>query len=260
MRPELAAEMRKQQAQRKFAESVDSFSNAVYEAADGFKSVAERFKLDVKTATVQRTPAPGATGVLASPRLLETVFSPESIQRKRNTEAVEVAPGRAGLGAHRAAQPVAHQAAGGGAGRGAQARPCHPRGRHGPQGRPGEAGRLEGQSGDGAALRARSWSRARTRRASRSRWWKPPCKPTPARCRPSWAPTSATRATRSSRSTASCRAATCRRPPRRQRQAQYTRMWTGAEALAYYELLKDRFKAQILVPAPAAESAESATR
>ncbi|HZY19411.1 MAG TPA: SurA N-terminal domain-containing protein [Ramlibacter sp.] len=95
MRPELEAEVRKQQAQRKFAESADAFSNAVYEAADGYKSVAERFKVDVRTAqNVTRTPAPGAAGVLANPKFLSVLFSPDSIEKKRNTEAVEVAPGQ----------------------------------------------------------------------------------------------------------------------------------------------------------------------
>src|SRR6185369_7706375 len=53
-----------------------------------------RLKLEIKTATnVRRTAAPGATGPLANPKFLEALFSADSIQKKRNTEAVEVAPG-----------------------------------------------------------------------------------------------------------------------------------------------------------------------
>ena len=92
MKPQLEADVRKQQAQKKFAEVADSFSNAVYEAADGLKSVAERFKLEVKTASnVMRKPAVGASGVLANPKFLNAIFSPDSVEKKRNTEAVEVA-------------------------------------------------------------------------------------------------------------------------------------------------------------------------
>jgi len=93
MKPEIEAELKKQQAQRKFAESADVFSNAVYEQSDSLKPAADRLKLEIKTATnVRRTPAPGATGPLANPKFLEALFAPDSVQKKRNTEAVEIAP------------------------------------------------------------------------------------------------------------------------------------------------------------------------
>jgi peptidyl-prolyl cis-trans isomerase D len=93
MKPELEAEVRKQQAQRKFAETADTFSNGVYEQADSLKPVADRLKLEIKTAAnVGRTPAPGATGPLANAKFLNALFAPDSIEKKRNTEAVEVAP------------------------------------------------------------------------------------------------------------------------------------------------------------------------
>jgi peptidyl-prolyl cis-trans isomerase D len=93
MRPELEAEYVKQQAQRKFTESADAFSNAVYEQSDNLKAVAERFGLEVRTATsVQRQPPKGTTGVLANPKFLNAVFAPDSLEKKRNTDAVEVGP------------------------------------------------------------------------------------------------------------------------------------------------------------------------
>lgn len=93
MRPTLEAELRKQQAQRKFAESAEAFTNGVYEQADNLKATADRLKLEVRTATnLRRTPAPGVTGVLANPKFLAAIFSPDSIEKKRNTEAVETAP------------------------------------------------------------------------------------------------------------------------------------------------------------------------
>lgn len=95
MRPEIEAQVRTQQAQRKFAETAEAFSNAVYEQSDSLKGVAERFKLELRTAVgLQRTPVPGATApVLANPKFLSSLFSADSLEKKRNTEAVEIAPG-----------------------------------------------------------------------------------------------------------------------------------------------------------------------
>jgi peptidyl-prolyl cis-trans isomerase D len=93
MKPELEAELKKQQAQRKYAETADIFSNAVYEQSDSLKPAAEKLKLEIKTAAnVQRVPAPGATGLLANPKFLSALFAPDSIDKKRNTEAIEAAP------------------------------------------------------------------------------------------------------------------------------------------------------------------------
>ncbi|AMO24721.1 SurA N-terminal domain-containing protein [Ramlibacter solisilvae] len=93
LKPEFEAELKKQQAQRKYAEMADTFSNAVYEQSDSLKPAADKLKLEVKTAAgVQREPARGAPGVLSSPKLLSALFAPDSLEKKRNTEAVEVAP------------------------------------------------------------------------------------------------------------------------------------------------------------------------
>ncbi|MDB5946736.1 MAG: peptidyl-prolyl cis-trans isomerase, partial [Ramlibacter sp.] len=93
MKPELETELKKQQAQRKFAETAEAFSNGVYEQADSLKPVADKLKLEVRTAAnVTRTPAPGAKGPLASPKFLAAIFSPDAVEKKRNTEAVETAP------------------------------------------------------------------------------------------------------------------------------------------------------------------------
>lgn len=95
MRPELEAQLKLQQAQRKYAESADAFSNAVFEQSDSLKGVAERFKLEVRTATgVQRNPSPGGAPALANPKFLAALFSADSLEKKRNTEAVEIAPGQ----------------------------------------------------------------------------------------------------------------------------------------------------------------------
>lgn len=92
MRPQLEADLRKQQAQRQFAEQAETFTNSVYEQAESFKPTAERLKLTVQKAEgLTRTPAPGAQGVLANAKLLQALFAEESVNKRRNTPAVEVA-------------------------------------------------------------------------------------------------------------------------------------------------------------------------
>jgi len=92
-RPSLEAEVRRQLAQRKFAEVAEQFTNTVYEQSDSLKPVAERLKLEVLTAkNLGREPVETATAPLNNPKLLAAVFSADSIEKKRNTEAVEVGP------------------------------------------------------------------------------------------------------------------------------------------------------------------------
>ncbi|OGB17131.1 MAG: peptidylprolyl isomerase [Burkholderiales bacterium RIFCSPLOWO2_12_67_14] len=94
MRAEIEASLKKEQAQKQFAENAEAFSNMVYEQADSLKPAADRFKLTLRTAKgLTRQPRPDA-GVLANERLLGAIFAPDSIEKKRNTEAVETASGQ----------------------------------------------------------------------------------------------------------------------------------------------------------------------
>lgn len=92
LRAGMETDLKAQQAQRKFAEVAETFTNGVYEQSDSLKPVAERLKLEVKTATnVQRQSAPAGNLVLANPKLLAALFTADSIEKKRNTEAIEIA-------------------------------------------------------------------------------------------------------------------------------------------------------------------------
>ena len=92
MKPELELEIKKQQAQKKFTETAESFTNSVYEQADSLKPTADRLKLEIKTVTgITRQPAPGASGALANAKFLNAIFAADTIEKKRNTEAVEIA-------------------------------------------------------------------------------------------------------------------------------------------------------------------------
>lgn len=92
LRASIESDLKTQQAQRKYAEVAEIFTNTVYEQSDSLKPVADKLKLDIKTVdNVSRQPLPGTTGVLANSKFLATLFSPDTIDKKRNTEAVEVA-------------------------------------------------------------------------------------------------------------------------------------------------------------------------
>ena len=82
----------KQLAQKRYAEVAEQFTNTVYEQSDSLQPAIDKLKLEKRSATVQRTPAPGATGPLASAKLLEAVFGNDAVRNKRNTDAVEVGP------------------------------------------------------------------------------------------------------------------------------------------------------------------------
>lgn len=85
----LEAELRKQQAQRKFAELAEQFTNLVYEQSDSLKPAADRLKLEVRKLeglTRQST----AAAPLNNPKLMAALFSADALEKKRNTEAIEV--------------------------------------------------------------------------------------------------------------------------------------------------------------------------
>jgi peptidyl-prolyl cis-trans isomerase D len=92
VRAEVENEVRKQLAQRRYSEAAEQFGNIVYEQSDSLQPVADKLKLQIQTATVQRQPVPGAAGPLASAKLLEAVFGSDALRNKRNTEAVETGP------------------------------------------------------------------------------------------------------------------------------------------------------------------------
>ena len=92
VRGEVETEVRKQLAQRRYAEAAEQFGNLVYEQSDSLQPAADKLKLQVQTATVARQPQAGAVGPLASAKLLDAVFGTDALRNKRNTEAVETGP------------------------------------------------------------------------------------------------------------------------------------------------------------------------
>ena len=99
VRDKLIADVRAQQAATAFAKAAESFTDMVYQQSDSLQPVADKFKLNINKAEgVARAPAPGATGALASRNFLAALFAADSLERKNNTEAIEVAPGELAAG------------------------------------------------------------------------------------------------------------------------------------------------------------------
>jgi peptidyl-prolyl cis-trans isomerase D len=83
--------LRKQQAQRVFADLAENFSNLVYENATSLQPAAEAARLSVQQSgwmTAKNAPQPFSHAGLSA-----ALFSPDSIKSRQNTEAIEVRRG-----------------------------------------------------------------------------------------------------------------------------------------------------------------------
>jgi peptidyl-prolyl cis-trans isomerase D len=95
VKPEIAAELKKQKASKKFSELAQQFGDTVYEQSDSLKPAADKLGLQVQSAD-GLTPAPNpALGAAPynNEKFLKALFADDAIKNKHNTEAVEVAPG-----------------------------------------------------------------------------------------------------------------------------------------------------------------------
>jgi len=91
VRPEIEKEWKAQRAQKLFAESAEGFADVVYTQPDSLKPAADKYKLTVQSAPLFSRDAPPKE--LANAKLLQRLFSDDAVKNKRNTEAVELAPG-----------------------------------------------------------------------------------------------------------------------------------------------------------------------
>ena len=79
-----------------FSEKADQFANMTYDQSDSLKPAADKLKLSIQTQKgVTRS---GPVGVsrdhpLANPKVVQSLFGDEALKNKRNTEAVQIAPG-----------------------------------------------------------------------------------------------------------------------------------------------------------------------
>jgi peptidyl-prolyl cis-trans isomerase D len=95
VRADIEADLRAEQAQKKFTEASVDFSNVVYEQAESLKPAADKYKLDIQTAkSITRDAQADPASPLANKRFIEQLFGDDAVRNKRNTEAVDLGGGR----------------------------------------------------------------------------------------------------------------------------------------------------------------------
>lgn len=87
----IEADLRRQKATQKFAAAAEQFQNLVYEQADSLAGTAKALDLKIET-TPLMTRAKIQQLALGNAKFVQALFSPDSLQARRNTEAIEVAP------------------------------------------------------------------------------------------------------------------------------------------------------------------------
>ena len=91
VRAQIEADLKKQKAAQKFAAAADQFQNLVYEQADSLTGTGKALDIKVESTPFITRAQAQAIG-LGNAKFAEALFAPESVQGKRNTEAIEVAP------------------------------------------------------------------------------------------------------------------------------------------------------------------------
>jgi len=93
VKQKIESSFRQQQAQKKFAEAAEQFTNIVYEQADSLQPAADKLGLKIQTVTgVTRDGVPrGAPGAALLPSAaVQALFADDALNKKRNIAAVEV--------------------------------------------------------------------------------------------------------------------------------------------------------------------------
>jgi peptidyl-prolyl cis-trans isomerase D len=81
-----------QMAAKQFSDDSDGFTSVVYEKAKSLQPAADKYKLQIQTATVtpQPNPALPPASPLNNPKFLSAVFANDSVQARNNTQAIDV--------------------------------------------------------------------------------------------------------------------------------------------------------------------------
>ncbi len=91
--PEIHQLWMDQQKQIQFAENADNFTNMVYEQSDSLEPVAEKFGLQIHKVdglTENGFNNPKANSTFITKRVISELFEPESVNEKRNIQAIEI--------------------------------------------------------------------------------------------------------------------------------------------------------------------------
>ena len=92
VRDQLLKELRENRVQDAYLQAAQTFSDMVYTEYDSLNPTAESLGLTVQASDWISPSGGGMNPLLNNPELLEAVFSGESLEEKRNTQAIEVQP------------------------------------------------------------------------------------------------------------------------------------------------------------------------
>jgi peptidyl-prolyl cis-trans isomerase D len=91
VKDDIIKNMKQQQAQKRFVESAERFSNLVYEQPDSLEPAAKEFGLKIEESDwIGKGNAKPA--ILGDTRLMDALLSEDGLKKKQNVEAIEVAP------------------------------------------------------------------------------------------------------------------------------------------------------------------------
>jgi peptidyl-prolyl cis-trans isomerase D len=85
-------DLQAQQAAKAFTDDSEGFTSIVYEQAKSLQPAADKYKLQIQTATVTDKPSPTlpADNPLNNPKFLAAVFASDSVKDRNNTQAIDV--------------------------------------------------------------------------------------------------------------------------------------------------------------------------
>ena len=92
VKAQIETDLKRQKVGQKFASAADQFQNLVYEQADSLAPVAKALGLTIQTSPLV-TRAQAQQIAMGSAKLVQALFSPESVAAKRNTDAIEIGNG-----------------------------------------------------------------------------------------------------------------------------------------------------------------------
>lgn len=99
VRAQVENEVRTQQASQEFAKAAETLTELAYQNPESLKPAADALKLKIQTATgVGRTPVAGVQGPLGHRNFVAALYAPEVLERKQNTEAIDLGSNQVAAG------------------------------------------------------------------------------------------------------------------------------------------------------------------
>jgi peptidyl-prolyl cis-trans isomerase D len=92
VKDQITKEVIAQQAAKNLADDAEGFTSTVYEQSKSLQPAADKYKLQIQTATVGSKPDPKlpADSPLNNPKFLAAIFAPDAVKQHNNTQAIDI--------------------------------------------------------------------------------------------------------------------------------------------------------------------------